>query len=158
VVLGLFVHKPLAQVPENMLKFGVGVLLSAFGTFWVGEGIALEWPGSDWAVLALVAVFLGIGLALVPLCRRLRRAAPVRVKPVAAASGKAEPGTVAIIASELWGLFVDDGWLAGGIVAWVGVAWSAQSRAVLPTAPECVLFAMGLSLMLALSAASRARA
>jgi uncharacterized membrane protein len=158
VVLGLFVHKPLAQVPENALKFGVGVLLSAFGTFWVGEGIGLEWPGSDWAVLALVAVFLGIGLALVPLCRRLRSAAPVRAKPIAAASNKAEPGPVAVVVSELWGLFVDDGWLAGGIVAWVAVAWAAQTRAMLPTAPECILFAIGLSLMLAFSAAHRARA
>jgi uncharacterized membrane protein len=157
VVLGLFVHKPLAQVPENALKFGVGVLLSAFGTFWVGEGIGLEWPGNDWAVLALVAVFLGIGLALVPLCRRLRSAAPVRAKPVAAASNQAEPGPIAVIVSELWGLFVDDGWLAAGIVAWVGLAWAAQRTAVLPTAPECLLFAVGLAALLALSAWRRVR-
>lgn len=157
VLLGLFVHKPLASVPENTLKFGVGVLLSAFGTFWVGEGIGLEWPGSDWAVLALVAAFLAFGLALVPMCRRLRGAAPHRAK-VAGAAARSQPGAIAVIASEIWGLFVDDGWLASGIVAWVAVAWAVQSRAVMPTAPECALFALGLSLMLAFSAASRARA
>ena len=44
VVLGLVLHRPLAALPENKLKFGVGVLLSAFGIFWVGEGIGLSWP------------------------------------------------------------------------------------------------------------------
>jgi hypothetical protein len=94
VVLGLFVHKPLASVPENTLKFGVGVgvVLSAFGTFWVGEGIGLEWPGSDWALVALVAAFLAFGLALVPLYRRrLRSTAQPRAK-VPGAAAKAEPG------------------------------------------------------------------
>jgi uncharacterized membrane protein len=56
-------------VPENTLKFAVGVLLSAFGTFWVGEGLHLAWPGDDWSLLALVAVYLLLALALVALCR-----------------------------------------------------------------------------------------
>ena len=43
--LGLALHRPLARVPENTLKFVVGVLLSAFGTFWVAEGAGLGWPG-----------------------------------------------------------------------------------------------------------------
>lgn len=70
VVLGLVLHRPLAAVPENTLKFIVGVLLSAFGSFWVGEGIGLRWPGADWAVAGLLAAFLVIALLLVPLCRR----------------------------------------------------------------------------------------
>ena len=43
--LGLALHRPLARVPENTLKFVVGVLLSALGTFWVGEGAGIVWPG-----------------------------------------------------------------------------------------------------------------
>jgi uncharacterized membrane protein len=156
VALGLLLHRPLASVPENTLKFGVGVLLSAFGTFWVGEGIGLPWPGDDWAILALIVAFLVIGLALVPVCRRLRLAAPLRAK-AKAASGVPEAGPLAAIAAELWGLFVDDGWLAGGTVVWVAMAWAAQRRAVLPTAPECGLFAAGLAVLLAFSAARRAR-
>lgn len=105
------------------MKFGVGVLLSAFGSFWVGEGIGLEWPGSAWAVLALVAMCLAIGLALVPLCRRLRSAAPAHAKTPTPSPTKAKAGPVAIIASELWGLFVDDGGLAAGTVVWVSLAW-----------------------------------
>lgn len=69
VLLGLAVHRPLASVPENSLKFVVGVLLSAFGTFWVGEGIGLDWPGADRSILGLIAAFLVIAWLAVPLCR-----------------------------------------------------------------------------------------
>ena len=68
-VLGLLLHRPLARVPENSLKLVVGVLLSAFGTFWVGEGIGVEWPGADWSIPALVLGFLGLALLTVPFCR-----------------------------------------------------------------------------------------
>ena len=69
VLLGLAIHRPLANVPENALKFMVGVLLSAFGGFWVGEGIGLNWPGADWSILGLVAGFLVVAWFAVPLCR-----------------------------------------------------------------------------------------
>ena len=68
-LLGVALHKPLANVPENTLKFVVGVLLSSFGIFWVGEGLGLIWPGGDWSLPALVAGFLIVSLAAVPLCR-----------------------------------------------------------------------------------------
>jgi Ca2+/H+ antiporter, TMEM165/GDT1 family len=70
VLLGLAIHRPLSAIPENTLKFAVGVLLAAFGTFWVGEGIGIEWSGHDWAILGLVAGFLAVALLSVPLCRR----------------------------------------------------------------------------------------
>lgn len=69
VLLGFVVHKPLAAIPENTLKLMVGVLLSAFGTFWVGEGMGLRWPGQDWSILDLVAGFLIVALIVTPLCR-----------------------------------------------------------------------------------------
>jgi len=69
ILLGLAVHKPLANVPENALKFVVGVLLSAFGSFWVGEGTGIDWPGADWSILGLVAGFLIVAWLAVPLCR-----------------------------------------------------------------------------------------
>jgi len=72
VVLGIALHRPVAMIPENALKFAVGVLLSAFGTFWVGEGMGMAWPGADWSVLALVAGFLLTALAATLLCRRVR--------------------------------------------------------------------------------------
>lgn len=68
-LLGLAVHRPLANVPENALKFAVGVLLSAFGSFWVGEGIGIDWPGADSAIFGLIAGFLLVSLLAVRLCR-----------------------------------------------------------------------------------------
>ncbi|MDQ2665694.1 MAG: hypothetical protein M3Z05_06760 [Gemmatimonadota bacterium] len=68
VLAGIALRKPLASVPENTLKYSVGVLLSAFGVFWIGEGLAYPWPGEDLALVALVAGFLiaslfGVALA-----------------------------------------------------------------------------------------------
>jgi len=73
VLLGAIVRKPLSRVPENQLKFLVGVLLSAFGAFWVGEGIGLEWPGDDWSILALVLGFFGTAMLCVQVCGRAAR-------------------------------------------------------------------------------------
>jgi uncharacterized membrane protein len=67
--LGLVLHKPMSRVPENSLKFIVGVLLSGFGAFWVGEGIGVAWPGNDLSILGLVVGFGALSLAGVPLCR-----------------------------------------------------------------------------------------
>ena len=61
VALGLLIHRPLARVPENALKFAVGVLISAFGCFWIGEGLGFSWPGEDLAILAMIAALLGVG-------------------------------------------------------------------------------------------------
>ncbi|SEE74018.1 Uncharacterized membrane protein [Rhizobiales bacterium GAS188] len=70
LAIGVIVHKPLAQVPENTLKFVVGVMLSAFGVFWTGEGLGVNWPGEDLALVVFAALFLGIGLATAALLRR----------------------------------------------------------------------------------------
>ena len=69
IALGFALHRPLARVPENTLKFVVGGLLSAFGTFWVGEGAHFVWPGGDWSILGLVVGYLLIAVATVALCR-----------------------------------------------------------------------------------------
>ena len=68
--VGFVVHRPLARVPENTLKFAVGVMLSAFGMFWTGEGLGVAWPGADLAILAFAALFLAVGLVAVVLARR----------------------------------------------------------------------------------------
>jgi uncharacterized membrane protein len=78
VLAGLAVHAPLARVPENTMKFAVGVMLTSFGTFWGAEGAGAHWPGGDASLLGLVPAILLFALALVALVRRRRRA-PVRV-------------------------------------------------------------------------------
>lgn len=69
VAFGFALHRPLANVPENKLKFVVGVLLSAFGTFWVGEGAHFIWPRGDWSILGLVLGYFIIAILTVALCR-----------------------------------------------------------------------------------------
>ena len=71
MLLGLIVHQPLSRVPENTLKFVVGILLSAFGAFWAGEGLGVAWPGDDWSILALVGGFAVVALVSVIGCRGL---------------------------------------------------------------------------------------
>ena len=63
--IGVAIHRPLSRVPENALKFAVGVMLSAFGLFWTGESLGVDWPGGDGAILAFAALFLGVAAALV---------------------------------------------------------------------------------------------
>ena len=59
VAVGVFVRGPLERVPENTIKYAVGLLLTSFGIFWGGEGAGVAWPGSDLAILGIVA-FLGL--------------------------------------------------------------------------------------------------
>jgi uncharacterized membrane protein len=76
VVAGVAARAPLSRVPENTLKYGVGVMLTAFGSFWGAEGAGAHWPGGDAAILALIAFTLAVSIVLVAaMRRRLRRLA-----------------------------------------------------------------------------------
>jgi Ca2+/H+ antiporter, TMEM165/GDT1 family len=70
ILLGLLLHRPLAQIPENTLKFAVGVMISAFGIFWLGEGMGFGWAGTDLALAWIAAVLLIAALIAVRLMRR----------------------------------------------------------------------------------------
>ena len=76
LAIGLLLHKPLSKVPENSLKFVVGSILTGFGVFWSGEGLGVNWPGGDWTILALVALYglAGLALAMALRGRRLKAA------------------------------------------------------------------------------------
>jgi len=69
--VGVAIRAPLARVPENAMKFVVGVMLTGFGMFWSAEGAHAHWPGSDAALLWLVPAIAVFALALVALLRRL---------------------------------------------------------------------------------------
>jgi Ca2+/H+ antiporter, TMEM165/GDT1 family len=70
-LLGIAIRSPLSRIPENTLKFAVGVLLSAFGTFWIGEGLRFSWPGADLGLPAIALGFLGAASVAVILARRI---------------------------------------------------------------------------------------
>ena len=65
----LVLRRPLASIPENTLKFSVGVLLASFGTFWIGEGAGLNWPGADLSILGLASGVLTLSLLSVAAVR-----------------------------------------------------------------------------------------
>jgi uncharacterized membrane protein len=70
VVAGVAARAPLSRVPENTLKYGVGVMLTAFGSFWGAEGAGAHWPGGDAAILALIVFTLAVSIVLVAAMRR----------------------------------------------------------------------------------------
>jgi uncharacterized membrane protein len=65
ILIGALVRAPLKQVPENTLKFIVGIMLTSFGTFWAGEGFLINWPLEDAFILILVALYLLASFILV---------------------------------------------------------------------------------------------
>jgi len=75
--VGLAVRGPLSRVPENTLKYAVGLMLTSFGTFWAGEGAGVQWPASDVAILGLLVVYAVISFGLVSMLQR-RRATALR--------------------------------------------------------------------------------
>jgi uncharacterized membrane protein len=79
VAAGVAVRAPLARVPENAMKFSVGVMLTSFGIFWGAEGAGAQWPGGDAALLAVVPAVLLFSLFLVWVFRRAGTADPLDV-------------------------------------------------------------------------------
>jgi uncharacterized membrane protein len=71
---GALARAPLARVPENALKFAVGVMLTTFGTFWGAEGAGTDWPGGDAALPGVLTFVVLLSLALVTALRRRRLA------------------------------------------------------------------------------------
>jgi uncharacterized membrane protein len=79
-VAGVAIRGPLARVPENTMKFAVGVLLTSFGIFWGAEGAGAHWPGSDAAIPVLIACTLLASLAAVAILRTTRPPAPIQTE------------------------------------------------------------------------------
>jgi Ca2+/H+ antiporter, TMEM165/GDT1 family len=72
--IGLMLHRPLRRLPETQLKLGVGVALTAFGTFFTAEGLGVEWPAGDVALLYLAGLFATTAWLAI---RRLASTVPV---------------------------------------------------------------------------------
>jgi uncharacterized membrane protein len=90
--VGLALRAPLARVPENTLKFGVGVLLTAFGIFWGAEGAGASWPGADLALPVLIAAVLAMALGAAAWLRRSAPSAAAAASATGPAAGVASAG------------------------------------------------------------------
>jgi uncharacterized membrane protein len=106
-VVGVFVRAPLSRVPENTMKYIVGVMLTAFGTFFAGEGLGVAWWNSDLSLLPLIAGYAIASLLIVQLLKR----------PVALPSDVRAVAAVRAAVAEVWGLFVGEGPLAIATIA-----------------------------------------
>ena len=81
LVAGLLAKGPLSRVPENTIKFAVGLLLTSFGCFWAAEGAGVNWPGDELSLLGVIAFFVVVSIVLVRVLRR---------RPIALVTAKAE--------------------------------------------------------------------
>ncbi|HXC75737.1 MAG TPA: hypothetical protein VNU19_01665 [Candidatus Acidoferrum sp.] len=103
-VAGLALRHPLTQVPENTMKYVVGIMLTSFGTFFAGEGIGVHWWRSDLSLVPLIAAYAIASVVFVWLLKR-----PVSPsRHLTDGVGRSVLGA----AREVWGLFVEDGALA----------------------------------------------
>ena len=71
-VVGLLARKPLERVPENTIKYAVGVMLTSFGCFWAAEGAGVAWPGDEFSLLGVIAFVWALSYGLVRMLRRQR--------------------------------------------------------------------------------------
>ncbi|HEX6548055.1 MAG TPA: hypothetical protein VF134_04865 [Candidatus Dormibacteraeota bacterium] len=104
--VGVIFRAPLTRVPENAMKYVVGVMLTAFGTFFAGEGLGVSWWHDDVSILFLIATYLVVSLVLVQI---------LKIQPSAQASARRQSGLerfVRAAALEVWGLFIGDSALA----------------------------------------------
>ena len=75
LLAGVLVRGPLERVPENTLKYAVGLLLTSFGCFWAAEGAGVDWPGDELSLPVLIAFMWVVSFVLVQALRR--RPAPL---------------------------------------------------------------------------------
>lgn len=153
-VAGLALRRPLTRVPENAMKYVVGIMLTSFGTFFAGEGIGVSWWRSDLSLLPLVAVY---GLASLVLVWALRHPLPMGgARAVVVRAGRA-------VVTEVWGLFVGEGSLAIACLAAVAavavftdrMARQAQIAGVLLVAGVILAVVIGLAGSFRAAAAGR---
>jgi uncharacterized membrane protein len=78
----------LSRVPENTLKFVVGIMLTAFGVFWGAEGAGAHWPGSDAALLVLIPAIAALALSPVAVMRNSQAAGRQARTPAPAATDR----------------------------------------------------------------------
>jgi uncharacterized membrane protein len=143
VVVGAAARAPLARVPENTMKFVVGVMLSSFGTFWGAEGVGADWPGGEAALPAIIAALLLIALLMSRLVSHAAvTSAPRQREPRTAAEAPIRGGMAVWIGALIgaWEFVVGDDWRTA-----VGVALALALTALLADAGSSAWWAMSLA-------------
>jgi uncharacterized membrane protein len=151
VAAGIVARRPLTRVPENTVKYAVGVMLTSFGTFFAGEGLGVDWWQGDVSVLPLIA---GYAVASLVFVAYLRRRPSMQIETIAPLR------MVRAAVLEVWGLFVTDGMLAiFAVASLLSVAVFIDRLNGQRTVAGLVLFGgVVLSIAVALRGAARANA
>jgi uncharacterized membrane protein len=147
-IAGFAIHKPLSRVPENTMKFIVGILLTSFGIFWGAEGAGVIWPHQDLALLAIIPFVLAICFGLVQVLK-VRKAQNYQVRqlkiPTFSEPKTSNPAAIRLIGGFLyfWYDFIigDDWRVAAAIVLALFSSHTIGSSAwwLLPTAVAAIL-------------------
>ncbi len=121
-VAGFAIHKPLSRVPENTMKFIVGILCTSFGIYWGAEGAGAEWPHADLSLLPIIAVVTSVCLLLVKLLQ-VRKARNYIVRGLAISSLQAPSSSAPILVRIIGGflffwydLIIGDDWRVAATV------------------------------------------
>jgi uncharacterized membrane protein len=146
-VVGIFARRPLTQVPENTIKYAVGVMLTSFGTFFAGEGLGVDWWNGDLSLLPIIA---GYAVASLLLVQYLRNRANFHFDRI----GILRP--IRAVVLEVWGLFVTDGQLA--IFAVAGLMFVVVFLDRLSGSRSIAGFILAAGVLLALTVALRSAA
>lgn len=142
LVAGVALRHPLTRVPENAMKYVVGIMLSAFGTFFAGEGVGIQWWQNDLSILLLIGLYALLSLALVGLLRNARSLVPARPNVLLVRARD--------VVMEIWGLFVDDGLLAALPILGLLASALAVSRASFGPAIATAILVGGVAIALSI--------
>jgi uncharacterized membrane protein len=147
-VAGVALRHPLTRVPENTMKYVVGIMLTSFGTFFVGEGIGVHWWMNDLSLIPLIAAYLVVSLVFVQILRN----APIALWPEIRVLR-----AIRAAVGEVWGLFVDDGPLAVVAIVVVLACSVFIDHVSGQKAVAGVLLVVGITLAVAISLADVVR-
>jgi len=139
ILLGVWLHKPLTKVPENLLKFAVGWILLTFGIFWAGEGLGIEWPLADLFLLVLGAV----SLLECAILYRVLSAHKTRGYHVAPEMPRPRAWWNRVL-FDIFDFFCGDWWMAGGTAAVVAAACLVPLAKVIFSIGILVAFAIAV--------------
>lgn len=147
VAAGIVFRAPLTAVPENTMKYVVGVLLTSFGTFFAGEGIGVQWWNQDVSLLPLIAAYAIVSVLAV-LVLRHPRAFTLEIRFLR---------SVRAAANEVWGLFIDDGALAIATIAVLLAVAVFVDHEAGQRGPAAALLVVGVFLAVAVSLSGAVR-
>ena len=108
-ITGLAIHKPLTKVPENLMKFSVGILLTVFGFFWTLEGVGVQWS-SELALLWIAIILLASSFALIEWVKKVKPTRKVN------SSSKARDGLILSFLRFWYDFIIGDDWRMPAIV------------------------------------------